>query len=182
MKGVAHLISREISIPKMIECFSALSDPRIDRYKRHKLTDIIAIGLCAMICRAEGPTGMTAFGIAKKIWLMQFLDLSHGVPSHDTFGRVLSGIEPGEFERCLLKWVQVKDHIRRIGEENLDEHGEKKHPARRYVVERTLAWLSKCRGLLIRYEKKSANYLAQLQVASALLRYRRLIRTVVSTP
>lgn len=98
-------MSREISIPKMIECFSDLSDPRIDRCKRHKLIDIIVIGLCAMICGAEGPTGMTAFGKAKKNWLMQFLDLSHGVPSHDTFGRVLSVIEPGEFEQCLLKWV-----------------------------------------------------------------------------
>jgi putative transposase len=44
------------------------------------------------------------------------------------------------------------------------------------VVERTLAWLSKCRGLLIRYEKKSENYLAQVQFACALLWYRRLLR------
>lgn len=49
-----------------------------------------------------------------------------------------------------------------------------KHPARRYVVERTIAWLAKCRGLLIRYERKSENYLAQLEFACALLWYRRL--------
>ena len=64
-------------------------------------------------------------------------------------------------------------HIRRIGEEKLDEQGEKRHPARRWVVERTLAWLSKCRALLVRYDKKSSNYLALLQLACALLWFRR---------
>lgn len=78
--------------------------------------------------------------------------------------------------REIVKEHKYKDHIRRIVEEKLDQQGEKKHPARRFVVERTLAWLSKCRGLLIRYEKKSENYLAQLQFACALLWYRRLVR------
>ncbi len=50
-------------------------------------------------------------------------------------------------------------HIRRIGQEKLDAEGEVRYPARRWVVERTLAWLSRCRGLLIRYERKSENYL-----------------------
>jgi putative transposase len=76
--------------------------------------------------------------------------------------------------REVVKKHGYKDHIRRIGEEKLDQKGKKKHPARRYVVERTLAWLSKCRGLLVRYERKSENYLAQLQFACALLWYRRL--------
>lgn len=65
-------------------------------------------------------------------------------------------------------------HIRRIGEEKLDEQGEPTHPARRWVVERTLAWLSRCRGLLVRYERKSENYLGLLQWACALLWYRRV--------
>lgn len=78
--------------------------------------------------------------------------------------------------RRIVKEHFYQDHIRRIGEEKLNHLGDKKHPARRYVVERTLAWLSKCRGLLIRYEKKSENYLAQLQFACALLWYRRFLR------
>lgn len=64
-------------------------------------------------------------------------------------------------------------HIKRIGEEKKDEQGEKSHPARRWVVERTLAWLSRCRGLLIRWDKKASNYLANLKLACALLWYRR---------
>ena len=64
-------------------------------------------------------------------------------------------------------------HIRRIGEEKLDDWGQKTHPARRWVVERTLAWLSKCRAILVRYDKKAKNYLAILQLACALIWYRR---------
>ena len=63
-------------------------------------------------------------------------------------------------------------HIRRIGEEKLDASGRKRYPARRWVVERMLSWLSKCRGILVRYEKKSENYLAMLQLACALIWYR----------
>ena len=64
-------------------------------------------------------------------------------------------------------------HIRRISEEKKDAHGEKRYPARRWVVERTLGWLSKCRALLVRYEKKAANYLGLVKVACILLWYRR---------
>ena len=65
-------------------------------------------------------------------------------------------------------------HIRRIGEEKLDDRGRKRHPARRWVVERTLAWLSKCRAILVRYDKNPLNYLGLIQLACALLWYRRL--------
>ena len=71
------------------------------------------------------------------------------------------------------------EHIRRIGEEKLDESGNKKYPARRWVVERTLAWLSKCRAIGTRYDKKSRNYLALLQLACSLIWYRRLWRLTV---
>jgi len=67
-------------------------------------------------------------------------------------------------------------HIRRIGEEKMAPDGEKRYPARRWVVERTLAWLSKCRAILIRYEKKASNYLALIKLACALLWYRRYCR------
>jgi len=67
-------------------------------------------------------------------------------------------------------------HIRRIGEEKKDEAGEKRYPARRWVVERTLAWLSKCRALLIRYDKKARNYLGLIKLACILLWYRRYHR------
>jgi putative transposase len=73
---------------------------------------------------------------------------------------------------------QYTPHIRRIGEETLDPTGQKTYPARRWVVERTLAWLSKCRGLLVRYEKKAINFLGLRQLACALLWMRRRARFI----
>jgi len=70
-------------------------------------------------------------------------------------------------------------HIRRIGEEKLDTQGRKKYPARRWVVERTMAWLSKCRAILVRYEKKACNYLGLIKLACALFWYRKLWRLSV---
>ena len=67
-------------------------------------------------------------------------------------------------------------HIRRIGEEKKSCDRSKGHKPRRWVVERTFAWLSKCRGLLVRYEKKDTNYLGLIQLACALYWYRRLQR------
>ncbi len=66
-------------------------------------------------------------------------------------------------------------HIRRIGEECIARE-DRTYPPRRWVVERTLAWLSKCRALLVRYDKRAANYLALLKYACALLWYRRYRR------
>lgn len=65
-------------------------------------------------------------------------------------------------------------HIRRIGEEKLDAQGETRSPARRWVVERTLAGLSKCRTILVRYDKKACNYLALLKLACILIWFRRV--------
>ena len=66
-----------------------------------------------------------------------------------------------------------RGHIRRMGEEKLDAKGVRRYPARRWVVERTLGWLSKCRAILVRYDKKACNYMGLVQLACALLWYRR---------
>lgn len=76
--------------------------------------------------------------------------------------------------RQAVAQAKYTPHIRRIGEETKNKQGKRVFPARRWVVERTLAWLSKCRGLLVRYEKKAQNYLGLLQLACSLLWYRRL--------
>jgi putative transposase len=67
-------------------------------------------------------------------------------------------------------------HIRRIGEEKRACDRSKGHKPRRWVAERTFAWLSKCRGILVRYDKKDGNYLGLIQLACGLLWYRRLRR------
>lgn len=65
-------------------------------------------------------------------------------------------------------------HIRRKGEVPVPK-AQRRYPARRWVVERTFAWLSKCRALLVRYDKDPHHYLGLLQFACALLWYRRLL-------
>lgn len=76
-------------------------------------------------------------------------------------------------------WQVVEEHhyqphIRRIGEEKRKRPRRKRYPARRWVVERTLAWLSKCRAILVRYAKLPSVYLGLLKLACILLWYRRL--------
>jgi putative transposase len=85
-------------------------------------------------------------------------------------------LDKGYDSKAATKIVNDKDyipHIRRIGEEKLDTEGQKRYPARRWVVERTLGWLSKCRAILVRYEKKAANYLGLVKLACILLWYPR---------
>lgn len=70
-------------------------------------------------------------------------------------------------------------HIRRIGEEKLDNKGDRSCTARRWVVERTFSALQNCRALLVRYDKNWINYLGLIQLACALLWYRRYYRLSV---
>ena len=60
-----------------------------------------------------------------------------------------------------------------LAKRNWTNRAGRPHPARRWVVERTLGWLSKCRAILVRYDKKASNYLGLLQLACALIWYRR---------
>jgi predicted transposase YbfD/YdcC len=97
---------RESPLEKIEEHFHKVQDPRIERSKEHKLIDIIAIAICAVICGAEGWVDIENFGKSKLAWLKTFLELSNGIPSHDTFGRVFSLIAPEEFQESFHSWVQ----------------------------------------------------------------------------
>ena len=71
--------------------------------------------------------------------------------------------------REIVEQRSYISHVRRIGEERFDDAGVRGYPARRWGVERTLGWLSKCRAILVRYDKKAANYLGLIKVACILL-------------
>jgi len=86
--------------------FSDLPDPRVDRQKRHGLTDLLTIAICAVICGADGWVEVEQFGEAKVGWFKTFLDLPHGIASHDTFGRVFAALDPVAFEVCFMSWVK----------------------------------------------------------------------------
>lgn len=84
--------------------FHDINEPRSSN-KRHKLIDMITIGICAVICGADGYEAIEEFGNARYEWFETFLELPHGIPSHDTIGRVFSRLNPEEFERAFLKWI-----------------------------------------------------------------------------
>jgi predicted transposase YbfD/YdcC len=88
------------------EHFSDIKDIRIERGKKHKLIDIITISICAVVCGADGWEDIELYGIARKKWLKEFLELPNGIPSHDTFARVFSQINPEEFNKSFLSWVR----------------------------------------------------------------------------
>jgi predicted transposase YbfD/YdcC len=90
----------------ILEHFAELPDPRIERTRRHRLQDIVTIAICAVICGAEGWTDMELFGKAKESWFKTFLELPNSIPSHDTFGRVISALDPDAFERCFQAWIE----------------------------------------------------------------------------
>jgi predicted transposase YbfD/YdcC len=86
-----------------------LKDPRMDRTKRHGLTDILVIAICATICGADDWTKMELFGQCKEKWFRTFLELPNGIPSHDTFRGVFSLLDPEAFEQCFMEWFPERD-------------------------------------------------------------------------
>jgi predicted transposase YbfD/YdcC len=83
-----------------------LEDPRDPSKCRHKLIDIVVIAIAAVLCGANDLTGIQAFGKVKIEWFGRFLELSNGIPSHDTFGRVLGLLCPQAFSACFRAWIE----------------------------------------------------------------------------
>ena len=87
--------------------FRRLPDPRVRRTRRHSLEAILVITLCAVICGADDWVSIAHFGHAKRKWFRRFLALPHGIPSHDTFGRVFAALDPEAFKAAFLAWVHT---------------------------------------------------------------------------
>lgn len=85
--------------------FGDLPDPRSGDNISHPMINIVTIAICAVICGADNWVDVEMFGEAKKRWFDSFLDLKHGIPSHDTFGRVFRQLNPEEFERRFYEWT-----------------------------------------------------------------------------
>ncbi|BAY80924.1 transposase [Calothrix parasitica NIES-267] len=88
-----------------------IEDPRIERTKKHKLIDVITIAICAVICGADSWVAIETYGLAKRKWLKRFLELPNGIPSHDTFARIFSLIDPQNFQECFASWIKSVAHL-----------------------------------------------------------------------
>jgi predicted transposase YbfD/YdcC len=91
----------------IVEHFHALEDPRLERTKKHNLPDILVIAVCTLLTGGAGFRDMELFGQSKRSWLQTFLALPHGIPSHDTFGRVFARLNPQRFRECFLSWTRA---------------------------------------------------------------------------
>jgi len=90
----------------IVEHFSSLNDPRIERHKQHNLLDIIILTVSAVASGADGWEAIEDFGKEKLDWLQQHIALENGIPSHDCIAYVLSRVSPVGFRECFMSWTQ----------------------------------------------------------------------------
>lgn len=86
--------------------FSVLPDPRVERGKKHKLMDVLFIGLAAVLSGGETFSDMEDFGDIREEWLAKYLELPGGIPSESTFARVFAAIDAQAFTDCLMRWTE----------------------------------------------------------------------------
>jgi hypothetical protein len=91
----------------IIDHFATLPDPRILLKTRHKLVDIVAMALCAVVAGADDWVEIAAYAKAKDAWFRDFLELPGGIPSHDTFGRVFALLDSDAFGKCYVDWIRA---------------------------------------------------------------------------
>ena len=105
-----------MDIKTLKEEIKNISEPRRTRYGniRHKLEDIIIIGLCTVICGGEDFVDMEEFGKSRQEYLGKFLELPNGIPDSDTFRRVFEKINPSELSSCLINWLSVEREKRSV--------------------------------------------------------------------
>jgi predicted transposase YbfD/YdcC len=95
---------------KLTDYFSELTDPR-RREVTYPLINVVVIAVCAVICGADDFVAIAEYGRKKQQWFARFLDLEHGIPSHDRFNAIFAAIKPAEFEKCLLSWVTALHEV-----------------------------------------------------------------------
>lgn len=94
------------SSPSLQAALASITDPRDVSLSEHRLLDILMIAICCLLCGGQSFTHMEQFGHAKLTWLRAFLELPHGIPSHDTFRRVFLLLDPQQFADVFLRWTQ----------------------------------------------------------------------------
>lgn len=98
-----------MEIKKLQESITEVKDPRRQWGNiRHKLEDILIIGLCSVICQGEDFEDMELFGTERKDWLAGFLELPNGIPDSDTFRRVFERVDPQELSKWLNNWLETE--------------------------------------------------------------------------
>ena len=88
-----------------LKYFAELRDPRVERTREHLLEEILLMTIAAVLSGAGSWNEIEGYSRAKRLWFKGFLKLPGGIPSHDTFNRVISGLDPAELEKGFAAWV-----------------------------------------------------------------------------
>jgi predicted transposase YbfD/YdcC len=96
----------EAQAMEILRFFRGINDPRAAN-ARHVLSDVLSIGILAVLCGSEGWAAVETWGWANLPWLATFLELPHGIPSHDTFDRVFGLLDPLAFEKAFQTFTQT---------------------------------------------------------------------------
>jgi len=94
--------------------------PESNANRAHLLIDLVTIAILAILCGADNIVARETYGKRKQKWLETFLELPHGIPSHDTFSRVLAMIDPQQLHECFLAWVKLRSEKLDIFVINID--------------------------------------------------------------
>lgn len=145
----------------ILEHFATIPDYRLQNHNyRHRLLDILVITILGTICGADGWTEIERFGLAKKDWLETFLELPHGIPSHDTFGRVFAMLDPKLLETTFLSWISsltidLKKEIIALDGKTVRGSGNKRQ--QQSPIHLVSAWAAKNRMMLaqVKTDEKS---------------------------
>src|SRR4051794_2772960 len=97
---------QRVSLDEIVAHFQELEDPRATVTLRHPLVSVVVIALLAVLAGAAGPTAIARWAVLKEEFLLQVLDLPHGVPRKDVFRRVLMVLKPAAFQACFARWLQ----------------------------------------------------------------------------
>ena len=90
----------------LLRFFQGIKDRRACNCS-HYLSDVLSIAIMAVLCGSEGWAAVESWGLLNEEWLKTFMDLPHGIPSHDTFDRVFGLLDPIAFEECFMKWTSA---------------------------------------------------------------------------
>lgn len=132
------------------DLFSGVSDPRVDRTKKHPLESVLYIALCSVMSGIETWTGMQDYAEIHLDILKKFIDLPSGPPSHDTIARVISALDVEEFFASFKSFTsglieRTKGIISIDGKTIRGSFDKSKKVSARHIVS---AWASECKLVL----------------------------------
>src|SRR6516165_2030027 len=160
--------------------FQELPDPRVERTRKHPLINIVFMAVCGVLSGANSFAAIHEFAIDRRNWFARYLDLTNGIPSEDTFARVLVRLDPGAFEKCLLSWIQAVQEVtesRLLAIDGKTLRGSADHETGRAAIHMVSAWATENKlslGQVVVHEKSNEitaipELLSLLDVAGALV-------------